>query len=86
MDNIEKNDPEFRNKAGAQSATTIGRFQKLCKRSRRFCRKSKYYVIFDLLEALTQVGADGMVMGGDFRKFCNEANMQRRSTSVCTSS
>ena len=46
------------------------KISKLCKRSRRFCRKSKYYVIFDLpRRPLTQVGADGMVMGGDFRKF-----------------
>ena len=78
MDNINR-DPRFRNKAGANPATTIGRFQSYVNEAEGFARKSKYYVIFDLPRGpLTQVGADGMVMGGDFRKFANEANMQRR--------
>ena len=78
MDNINR-DPRFRNKAGANPATTIGRFQSYVNEAEGFARKSKYYVIFDLPRGpLTQVGVDGMVMGGDFRKFANEANMQRR--------
>ena len=46
MDNINR-DPRFRNKASAVNNYNR-KISKLCKRSRRFCRKSKYYVIFDL--------------------------------------
>ena len=50
MDNINR-DPRFRNKAGAfVQATTIGRFQSYVNEAEGFARKSKYYVIFDLLE------------------------------------
>ena len=57
MDNINR-DPRFRNKAGANKATTIGRFQSYVNEAEGFARKSKYYVIFDLPRGpLTQVGA-----------------------------
>ena len=78
MDNINR-DPRFKLKAGANPQTTIGRFQAYVNEAEGFARKSKYYVIFDLPRGpLTEVGADGMVMGGDFRRYANEANMQRR--------
>ena len=78
MDNINR-DPRFKLKAGANPATTIGRFQAYVNEAEGFARKSKYYVIFDLPRGpLTEVGADGMVQGGDFRKYANQANLQRR--------
>ena len=78
MDNINR-DPRFKLKAGANPATTIGRFQAYVNEAEGFARKSKYYVIFDLPRGpLTEVGADGMIQGGDFRKYANQANLQRR--------
>jgi len=78
MDNINR-DPRFKLKAGANPATTIGRFQAYVNEAEGFARKSKYYVIFDLPRGpLQDVGSDGMIKGGDFRKYANQANLQRR--------
>ena len=78
MDNINR-DPRFKQKAGANPATTIGRFQAYVNEAEGFARKSKYYVIFDLPRGpLQEVGSDGMVKGAEFRKYANEANLQRR--------
>mgnify|MGYP001183067444 FL=1 len=78
MDNINR-DPRFKQKAGANPATTIGRFQAYVNEAEGFARKSKYYVIFDLPRGpLQDVGSDGMIKGGDFRKYANQANLQRR--------
>ena len=78
MDNINR-DPRFKLKAGANPATTIGRFQAYVNEAEGFARKSKYYVIFDLPRGpLQEVGSDGMVKGAEFRKYANEANLQRR--------
>ena len=78
MDNINR-DPRFKQKAGAKPATTIGRFQAYVNEAEGFARKSKYYVIFDLPRGpLQEVGSDGMVKGAEFRKYANEANLQRR--------
>ena len=45
MDNINR-DPRFKQKAGANPATTIGRYQSYVNEAEGFARKARFYVVF----------------------------------------
>ena len=46
MDNINR-DPRFKQKAGANPSTTIGKYQSYVNEAEGFARKARYYVIFE---------------------------------------
>lgn len=87
MDNINR-DPRFKQKAGANPSTTIGKYQSYVNEAEGFARKARYYVIFELptggkisggMDFGGSVpGGDGMVHGNDLRRYGNESNLQRR--------
>ena len=79
MDNINR-DPRFKQKAGANPETTIGRYQAYINEAEGFARKSRYYVVFELPKAnfIDDEASSGMISGGTFSKFSKEANIQRR--------
>ena len=87
MDNINR-DPRFKQKAGANPETTIGRYQSYVNEAEGFARKARYYVVFELPPGdLKNNGGDrsGMLSSGDLSKFSKQANVQRRVQAFCSS-
>tara|TARA_B100000902_G_C27275981_1_gene898881 strand:+ start:33 stop:971 length:939 start_codon:yes stop_codon:yes gene_type:complete len=80
MDNINR-DPRFKQRAGANPATTIGRYQSYVNEAEGFARKARFYCVFELPPGnFESNGGDfsGMVSGAELSKFSKEANIQRR--------
>ncbi len=69
LDNVE-NDPRFRQKAGGNPETTIGRFQAYVNEAEGFARKARFYVEFNLPKAggagLTNIDAGADLGDGAF--------------------
>jgi hypothetical protein len=86
MDNINR-DPRFKQKAGANPETTIGRYQAYVNEAEGFARKARYYVVFELPKADfgETEASSGMVDGGTLSKFSKEASIQRRVQAFCSS-
>jgi hypothetical protein len=85
MENISR-DPRFKQRAGANPATTIGRYQAYVNEAEGFARKARYYVVFELPKADFEddEASSGMISGAKLSKFSKEANIQKRVQAFCS--
>ena len=85
MDNINR-DPRFKQRAGANPATTIGRYQSYVNEAEGFARKARFYVVFELPRANFEEdeSSSGMINQAKLSKFSKEANLQKRVQAFCS--
>jgi len=74
MDNINR-DPRFKQRAGANPATTIGRYQSYVNEAEGFARKARFYVVFELPRANFEEdeSSSGMINQAKLSKFSKES-------------
>ncbi len=73
LDNV-NNDPRFRQRAGGNPETTMGRFQAMVNEGEGFARKARYYVEFYLPKSIPITG----VSAGDENNDVSGASMEQR--------
>ncbi len=86
MDNINR-DPRFKQRAGANPETTIGRYQAYVNEAEGFARKARFYVVFELPRANFEEdeSSSGMINQAKLSKFSKEASVQKRVQAFCSS-